>query len=115
MSSPSGQQASHLLRQLDQEHSFLFYNDIDDYTGVSAKSLEEFLDRLQTIGMRSIQFHAGRGDFENWVHMLGDNWLAQQLKKEARSGMMGEELRTRLVETVKTRCEILKSRLAETR
>ena len=110
MSSPSREQASRLLRSVDQEHSFLFYYDVDEYTGASAKNLEEFLSRLQTIGARSIQFHAGKGDFENWIVMLGDGWLAGQLK-EAKSRLIGEELRRRLVETVKMRYDFLKSRL----
>ena len=111
MSSPSREQASRLLRSVDQEHSFLFYYDVDEYTGASAKNLEEFLSRLQTIGARSIQFHAGRGDFGNWIAMLGDNRLARQLKEAAKNGLMGEELRKRLVETVRIRYDFLKSRL----
>ena len=113
MSSPSKEQASRFLRSVDQEHSFLFYQDVGEYTGASAKNLEEFLSRLQTIGVRSIQFHAGRGDFENWIVMLGDDWLSRQLK-EAKRGLIGEELRKRLVETVRTRNDFLKSRLTNT-
>src|SRR5437016_2236564 len=111
MSSPSREQASRFLRSVDQEHSFLFYNDLDDYTGASAKNLEEFLSRLQTIGASSIQFHALRGDFEKWIPMLGDDWLARQLKEE-KSGLRGEELRRRLVETVKMRYDFLNNKLA---
>src|SRR6267143_2840984 len=113
MSSPSREQASRILRSVDQEHSFLFYHDVDDYTGTSASSLEEFLSRLQTIGARSMQFHSGRGDFENWIVMLGDDWLASQLKK-ARTGLSGEELRRQLVDTVKMRYDFLQSRLTDT-
>ncbi len=76
-------------------------------TGAAARNLSDFLGLLNTIDIASIQFHLGRGDFENWIKMLGDNTLAKQVSGLKENKLRGEELRLRLVDTVKTRLETL--------
>lgn len=76
-------------------------------TGAAARNLTDFLGIINTIDITSLQFHLGRGDFENWVKMLGDNTLAKQLSSLKDKKLRGEELRTELVDTVKLRLDTL--------
>jgi Family of unknown function (DUF5752) len=76
-------------------------------TGAAARNLTDFLGIINTIDITSLQFHLGRGDFENWVKMLGDNTLAKQLAGLKEKKLRGEELRVQLSETVKSRLDLL--------
>jgi hypothetical protein len=71
--------ASNILRSVPPQNAFYFYRAIGTPTGAAARNLPDFLGILNTIDLASLQFHLGRGDFENWVKMLGDNTLAKQL------------------------------------
>jgi hypothetical protein len=65
---------------------------------------------LSSIDIASIQFHAGRGDFENWLKMLGDDTLARQISGLKEKRVSGEQLRTSLVDAVKARIDQLQKR-----
>jgi hypothetical protein len=84
-----------ILRTVPEETAFYFYKKIGYYMDVRARSLGEFLSELKTIDIASVEFHEGRGDFENWfLTTLGDATLA----KEANlcKAKTGEELRNSL-------------------
>ncbi len=38
-----------------------------NYTGVSASSLKEFMEKIMEVNVKSLEFHQGRGDFEKWI------------------------------------------------
>ncbi len=99
--------ASSILRSVPPQNAFYFYRAIDAPTGAAARSLPDFLGVLNNIDIASIQFHVGRGDFENWLKMLGDDTLAKQILELKERKLRGEQLRLRLVETVKTRLDQL--------
>lgn len=99
--------ASSILRSVPPQNAFYFYRDIGAPTGAAARSLPDFLGVLNNIDIASIQFHVGRGDFENWLKMLGDDTLAKQVLELKEKKLRGEQLRLRLVETVKTRLDQL--------
>ena len=52
-------------------------------------------------------FHTNRGDFEAWFTGLGDMELARKTLLVREQKMCGEELRDKLYEIVKNRCEEL--------
>ena len=89
------------------QNAFYFYRAIGAPTGAAARNLPDFLGILNTIDLTSLQFHLVRGDFENWVKMLGDNALAKQLASLKEKKMRGEDLRLQLVDIVKARIDTL--------
>ena len=79
-----------ILAKLPDEKSFRFYTNINNPTGKMARSLEEFIDNIKKIDLSSLEFHASRGDFSNWISdTLNDNALARNLKKIR--GLKGED------------------------
>jgi hypothetical protein len=83
---------------------FHFFRDLGAYTGITSEGLLDFIEKLQTIDARAVEFHAARRDFSNWIAVVfGDNTLASALDAIRLSGVKGEALRRRLLIAVKTR------------
>jgi Family of unknown function (DUF5752) len=99
--------ASNLLRSVPPQNAFYFYRAIGAPTGAAARNLPDFLGILNTIDLTSLQFHLGRGDFENWLKMLGDDTLAKQIAILKERKLRGEDLRVQLVDTVQARLDSL--------
>jgi hypothetical protein len=99
--------ATEILAYLPVEKSFHFYADIGKPLNVFAASLRDFCDKIQKIDVSSIEFHIHRGDFETWFTALGDIELARKTLLVREQKMTGEELRKKLYEIVKKRCEEL--------
>jgi hypothetical protein len=99
--------ASNLLRSVPPQNAFYFYRAIGAPTGAAARNLPDFLGILNTIDLTSLQFHLGRGDFENWLKMLGDDTLAKQIATLKERKLRGEDLRVQLVDTVQARLSSL--------
>ncbi|RJS79766.1 hypothetical protein CW708_01680 [Candidatus Bathyarchaeota archaeon] len=99
----NGKTAEKLLAYVPMDKAFHFYADVGKPLSVYATSLQDFCEKILKVDLASIEFHANRGDFENWFNGLGDIELARKvflLKGKA----SGEELRRILYETVKNRC-----------
>jgi hypothetical protein len=99
--------ASNILRSVPPQNAFYFYRAIGTPTGAAARNLPDFLGILNSIDLTSLQFHLGRGDFENWLKMLGDDTLAKQIAALKDRKLRGEDLRMQLVDTVKARLDSL--------
>ena len=99
--------AANILRSVPPQNAFFFYRALGAPTGAAARNVTDFLGIINTIDITSLQFHLGRGDFENWIKMLGDNTLAQQLAGLKEKKLRGEDLRAQLSETVKSRLDTL--------
>lgn len=100
--------AVRILSHVAPHKAFHFYVAIGHYTGQAAKSLAEFCDLLETIDIRSIEFHISRGDFENWLkEVLSDVFLSAKIAEIKKLGLKGEELRKKIYETVKARYDEL--------
>ena len=70
------------LRTLSNEEAFHFYEDIGKPTGESARSLRDFLERIESVKLESLVFHLKRNDFKNWVEStLEDPKLGKKLEK----------------------------------
>lgn len=99
--------AMKILSPLPVEKAFHFYYDINQYSGVHADSLKDFVDKIQTVDLKSIKFHITRKDFECWISSLGDVELSKKLGLLRTANLSGENLRKELYETVNSRYEEL--------
>jgi len=102
-------QALQILSSVPRERAFHFYRDVGQYLGTYATNLSEFCDKIRVIDAKSIEFHLPRGDFELWFLGLGDFELAKRMSALKKSGLLGEALREKVYEVVKSRCEELRS------
>jgi DNA-binding transcriptional ArsR family regulator len=101
------ERATEILAYLPVDKSFHFYADYGKPLDVHAASLQDFCQKITTLNISSIEFHNNRGDFEAWFNTLGDAELARKTLLIREQKMTGEELRNKLLNTVKNRCEEL--------
>jgi hypothetical protein len=93
-----------LSSSLPREKAFYFFTSIGNYTGVSASSLKEFMEKLNEVNVKSLEFHLGRGDFERWIsEVLQDAELAGEVKRLEKFNLVGESLRSELLTIVSRR------------
>lgn len=99
-----------ILRKLPRENAFYFFTSIGNYTGEKACSLEEFVNKIKEVNVKSLEFHLYRGDFERWVaEVLEDKELAEEIKSLQDLKPVGDALRDRLYFIVSKRYEKLKT------
>jgi hypothetical protein len=103
----SGEKAGEILGYLPLEKSFHFYADIGKPLNVSAASLSDFCDKVLKVDLSSLEFHVNRGDFEAWFSDLGDVELARKVLLIREEKLAGENLRKKLYEIAKNRCDVL--------
>jgi len=85
---------------VSKEKAFYFFTSIGNYTGEKAQSLEEFLEKVKQIDVKSLEFHLYRGDFERWIReVLGIKELAEKMDEIQKLNLKGETLRTLIYET----------------
>lgn len=96
-----------LLRVLPDEKAFYFYEAIGRPTGMKANSLGEFSAKLKEVDLTSIKFHSERQDFENWIKMLGDPVLVEQISSLMKKPT-SDNLQTDLSEIVESRLNLLR-------
>ena len=95
---------SRSLRIVPREKAFYFFTSIGNYTGASALSLKEFMEKISEVNVKSLEFHLYRGDFEKWVNdVLQDGELAADIRRLQKLNLVGEALRNQLFLTVSRR------------
>jgi hypothetical protein len=100
----SADSSSKMLRSASREKAFYFFTSVGNYTGVSAASLKEFMERVNDVNIKSLEFHLQRGDFEKWVEeVLQDKDLAWDIKRLQRFNLTGNALRNQLSMVVSRR------------
>jgi len=100
-------EAIKILRMVKDEEAFYFYEDTGKPSGESAKSLSDFLEKIKTVKLESLQFHLQRKDFQNWIEKtLGDSKLARKI--EGISPSNDEALRTKIQSNIESRLKELK-------
>ena len=96
--------ASKASRNVPREKAFYFFTSVGNYTGMSAASLKEFMDRVNDVNVKSLEFHLQRGDFEKWVEdVLQDKDLALEIERLQRFNLTGDALRNQLRAVVSRR------------
>jgi hypothetical protein len=103
----SREKAAEILAYLPVDKSFHFYADIGKPLNIYAASLGDFCDKLAKVDVSSLEFHLNRGDFQAWFASLSDLELAKRTLLLRERKVLGEELRSKLYETVKNRCNVL--------
>ena len=99
-----------ILRKLSRENAFYFFTSVGNYTGENAASLEEFVNKVREVNVKSLEFHLYRGDFEKWVaEVLEDRELAEEIKSLKNLKPVGDALRSQLHLIVSKRFEKLES------
>ena len=99
---------SKILRTLPREKAFYFFTSIGNYTGESATSLKEFMEKINQVNVKSLEFHLYRGDFEKWItEVLEDKKLAEEIGKLQKTSSMGDHLRNQLYAIVSRRYQQL--------
>jgi alpha-amylase len=96
---------------------FLFYTGVgkEYFTGTMSWSLLGFVKALQKINVKSLEFHAGNGDFERWTEKsLLDKTMATELKKIRLAKVKGEKLRISLTTIARERFVELNKQLQTT-
>lgn len=88
---------SRSLRKLPREKAFYFFTSIGNYTGESAASLKEFVEKIREVNAKSLEFHFYRGDFGKWIaEVLEDEELAEQVRTFRDSSPIREDLKNGL-------------------
>ena len=81
-----------------QSKPFFFFSSIGNYTGVSASTPRDFLEKLAEVDAKCIEFHMSRGDFQKWFR---DVWhmeeIAEQIDKIKHLGLRGDAMRSILI------------------
>ena len=109
--------ASKILRSVLGKEGFHFYIAIGEPTGETAVNLADFANKMESIDVRSLNFHYTRKDFEKWIRaVFGDIELALKLELigKIRAGIQGEALSNEITRTVKIRLNELKKPLPAT-
>ncbi len=109
------EEAVRIFRKLPREQAFHFFTSVGNYTGESAASFEEFLQKIKEINIKSMEFHLYRGDFEKWfAEILEDKELAEEILNLRDIAVTRDVLRKRLVIIVsKRRRKLLSEEVVE--
>lgn len=95
---------SRILRTLPREKAFYFFTSIGNYTGESAASFKEFMNKISEVNVKSLEFHFYRGDFEKWIaEVLEDEFLAIEITNLREKNYSGAILKERLYNVVAKR------------
>jgi hypothetical protein len=106
----TSESSSRTLKPVPREKAFYFFTSIGNYTGLNAMSLNEFMERIREVNVKSLEFHLVRGDFEKWIdEVVQDKELAGDVRRMQKSNLSGESLRNQLTQTVSRRIRRLAS------
>lgn len=95
-------------KKLSSESAFYFFTSIGNYTGESATSMEDFLEKIEHVDIKSIEFHFHRGDFEKWVaETIGDKEVGEEIKDLKGQNLVDDDLRSKLSSILSKRHERL--------
>jgi hypothetical protein len=101
---------SRILGTFPREKAFYFFTSIGNYTGESASSLKEFMEKINEVDVKSLEFHFHRGDFEKWINeVVQDSGLAEEIKKMRGLDLSSDALRSQLYLAVSCRFKHLTS------
>jgi hypothetical protein len=104
----SKKEKSNRLVSVPFDNGFHFKTENGLYTGLTATSMMDFVEKLRVVDINSILFHYPRGDFQKWVEdTLGDKELSNRLCF-VKTGLSGESLRKKLLKITQKRTNELK-------
>jgi len=90
-------ETNRVLKTVPREKAFYFFTSIGNYTGISALSLKEFMEKINAVNAKSLEFHLYRGDFEKWItEVLEDGELAGEIRRIQKFNLTGDILRNQV-------------------
>ncbi len=96
-----------VLRTVGDREAFYFYEAIGKPTGETARSLPEFLNKIENMKSGSILFHTQRKDFQSWIeNTIGDAKLAKKIGTISTSNV--DHARTKIRTNVENRIRELR-------
>ena len=99
---------SRIARTVPRHEGFHFFRGLGDPTGKVAISLADIVEKMQSVDIRSVNFHFKRQDFAKWIRdVIGDAELSRRISR-IRKEAHGEKLRNEIIQIVKGRLEELK-------
>jgi hypothetical protein len=99
---------SRIVRMVPPHEGLHFFRGLGDSTGKVAISLTDFVEKMRSVDIRSVNFHFKRQDFAKWVgDIIGDSELSRRISR-IRKEAHGEKLRNEIIQIVKGRLEELK-------
>ena len=102
---PNKAPVKNILRNLTSHEAFHFYIGIGKPTNKTATSLMDFVEKVRTVDVHSVEFHFQRQDFEKWLKdTVGDDQLSRRIGGIERK-ISGEALRNEIVKIVKGRVD----------
>ena len=105
---------SKILRTVPSQEGFHFFRVPGDSTGKVATNLADFVEKLRTVDIRSVNFHFPRQDFEKWLRdIICDSELSRKISR-IRKETHGEQLRNEIIQIVKGRVDELKEMQTKT-
>jgi len=97
-----------VLRNLASHEAFHFYIGIGKPINKTATSLMDFVEKLRTVDVHSVEFHFQRQDFEKWLKdTVGDDLLSRRIGGIERK-VSGEVLRNEIIRIIKGRIDEIK-------
>jgi len=101
------------FKTVSDQEAFYFYEDIGKPTGLNARNINDFLDKVKTVKTESLLFHLQRRDFQNWVEkILGDAKLAREIGRINTTN--GHDVKMIMTETIQNRIKELQEPVAST-
>ena len=105
---PSKAPVKNILRNLASHEAFHFYIGIGKPINRTATSLMDFVEKLRTVDIHSVEFHFQRQDFEKWLKdTVGDDQLSRRIGGIERK-ISGEVLRNEIIRIIKGRVDEIK-------
>jgi len=99
---------SRIVRIVPHHEGFHFFRGPGDSTSKVAISLTDFVEKMRSVDIRSVNFHFKRQDFAKWIrNIIGDAELSRRISR-IRKEAHGEKLRNEIIQIVKGRLEELK-------
>jgi len=99
---------SKIVRTVPRHEGFHFFRGLGDSTGKVAMSLTDFVEKMRSVDIRSVNFHFKRQDFVKWVRdIIGDSELSRRISR-IRKEAHREKLRNEIIQIVKSRLAELK-------
>jgi hypothetical protein len=106
---PNKAPIKNVLRNLASHEAFHFYIGVGKPINKTATSLMDFVEKLRTVDVRSVDFHFQRQDFERWLKdTVGDDQLSRRIGGIERK-ISGEALRNEIIKIIKGRADEIKS------
>lgn len=96
-----------ILKTVGNEESFHFYEAVGKPIGENALGLPDFLEKIKSVKLESLQFHLQRKDFQNWIKKtLGDPKLARRIGRIR--PLNNDDLRIKMCTTIENRIKELR-------